>query len=529
MKKFEKLIFVILFFAILLLPTMIFFGVKENFCKLKGTEHRVEMPKFTYKGYYDSTYQKRYEEYFAKKFFLRNTCMKTKNQIYDFINFGKVHSGYSGKVIEGKDDVLIEAPYLSPYFTDSKVCEIGHEAELTNLSKLAKRFNELDIDFIVVLAPDKVGMYPEYVSDFHQWLYKADYTMPQPKFAQILEKYNIPYFDSATYLKGVQCKYEEPFFPVAGTHWNALAAGLAAEEAINVINKNKNASKPWQINPLSGLTEVKKTKYFENDIGNLLNLFHNKSLNKNKMYDPLFAKKGFPNRGKALVFGDSFSVEVAQYLIDSCMFEGVRNFYNQIPKKDVFISMMNDEVSVCVLVFNSLYCFNPTTYKINMVSSILSYLNEYTPDYDKKYENLKPGKLIDFAENNFMSVYGFYVNENWGRWSCDSHAKMICKTPWSSEKYHIKLSARFFSTVKYVDVYSDGDKITTLNVKKSEDEFVFIVPRSSDEDLLSLEFDIHDPGRPSEHLKTRDARNIGLGFKTLEFLTEEEYNAYSKD
>ena len=73
MKKITDILFPVLILTALLLPSLYFLGVEENFTRLYGAESIPKPVPLTVKNYASGTFQKNLDEIFGKKFFLRKS------------------------------------------------------------------------------------------------------------------------------------------------------------------------------------------------------------------------------------------------------------------------------------------------------------------------------------------------------------------------------------------------------------------------------------------------------------------------
>jgi len=73
MNKALKIVFASVFFALLALPTLHYFGVKEEWTPLYGWERKVGIPELTFAGFTNRTYQAQLTEEYSKYFFLRKS------------------------------------------------------------------------------------------------------------------------------------------------------------------------------------------------------------------------------------------------------------------------------------------------------------------------------------------------------------------------------------------------------------------------------------------------------------------------
>lgn len=251
----------------------------------------------------------------SKEFFLRNIAVKVTNQIYEWMNLGQMHSGYSYNIKTFDNGALVEEGYVTLYMRNEGYNEEINKEALLRIKRIKTKLEKQGIKSLLILAPDKLSLYKEKMPWYLYKLWRINVNPPMPKCKKVVDKYGIPCFDAYSYLEP-QLK-KGPMFSYAGTHWNALAASLIMEK---ILSDNG-----YRTNKCKGLQELEKKEYAEyadDDLGNLLNLCTNPIRRKNKSYRPLFNDREFKNNeGSIIIFGDSFTGQIATYLMQSNTFE----------------------------------------------------------------------------------------------------------------------------------------------------------------------------------------------------------------
>ena len=354
MKKATDIIFSALMLLLLLLPTLYFVGVKENFLRLVGAERIPSPVPLKLKTYVSKAFQRNFDEIYGKKFFLRNTFSRCKNQIYAFCNFGYFY--YSSKPIFGNRDGWLQGfSYVQYYHSGKQIREDGFQDCFRLLGKLAAEFKARGIDFIYVLATDKVLTYPERLPAFFS-LYLNKWSGPSPhsQYGKILEKYHVPYFDTHSFLYKFRDKVE--LFPVSGLHWNAPAACLTVAEMLRILNENKDNVNRYVLPGTARFEKITPSYYSENDLGSLINILLGPE---NIGLRPVFAQPAKRNNFDAIVFGDSFGGQISSAMQDARLFNRVINYNNRVPSSArVFLKELSN-AKLFVLVYTTPKYFNP--------------------------------------------------------------------------------------------------------------------------------------------------------------------------
>ena len=304
MRKLLDVVLLILTAGLFYLPPLCLFGVKENFVTLKGFEYPVKPESLSLDNYISKKYQSNFEKRFAMQFFMRKSFLKAKNQLYEWMNGGYFHSGYSGWIFTGRDGQLLERVYMTHYFGDFKFAETPDQVRnFIVIKQIADKLQAQGVDFVYVLAPDKVRMYPESLPAHLAVLEKRSGPIYAPYCAVAREKYRIPCFDAYSFLQPLKEKFE--LFPRRGTHWNALCAYLVADRIFRDLNVGKSAEARYPTPSMPKITRVSQSRYNDNDLQRLLNLiFDPEEYNVGTV--PTFPRIS-PLPKEAIVLGDSFA------------------------------------------------------------------------------------------------------------------------------------------------------------------------------------------------------------------------------
>ena len=170
MKKIVKVLYVVLFFAALAVPSLVFFGVKETWRKLYGWETVPAAPAFTAKGFADRSFQKTFSERFAKTFVPRTFFFVNVMQLHDWMNLGLFHYGYNRTLVEGEKGVLFEMPYVRFHLEhDRRTPKARYGRVLAKLREFDAYCASIGAEFVFLSMPDKPQVYPEYLPKWYRW------------------------------------------------------------------------------------------------------------------------------------------------------------------------------------------------------------------------------------------------------------------------------------------------------------------------------------------------------------------------
>ena len=498
-KKITDTLFASAVFLLLLLPSLYLLDVEESFVKLYGAERVPQGVPLTLRSYREKTFQKTFDEIFSKKFFLRKSFTKCKNQLYAWSNFGYFYFPWT--IFGGRDGWLFGQSYLACYYGNKPVDEKAFRPAFRLLGDLADEFGKRDIDFIYVLATDKVSMHPEMLPAFHSLYLKGRSETPHAAYSEILTRYDVPHLNSHAYLSGFKGKQD--LFPASGVHWNSRAACLTVAEALRVVNRGKEPQKRYIVPEPVRYDRTKHPHYDENDLGRLINVFYGPP---DAGCDPIFPPLEKANDCEVIVMGDSFSEQVARAFMDSRSFKRVVNYSNRVPSAEVVRRDLRG-VKLFVLVYTTPKLLNP---------------NERHGDLKKIFDVLvkepaPKGKLI-FGKKLFVNdldaraVGGFYVPEKNGRWAGERCSFELPVRPGSDIEFTFEgWPLTGDQSVRVVN--RRGEELAKLPLP-ADGRYKFTVPAReiSPDNVLSLRFEFSRAARPKN---VKDPRVLSFFFRSI--------------
>ncbi len=200
-----------------------------------------------------------------------------------------------------------------------------------NLLVLKKKFSKMNIDLIFVIGSNKQSVYSEFLPDIIN--HKKSSLTRADQINSIANEIDIKYIDTRFSLLKAKKEYKFPLYYKTDTHWNSLGAYIAYEDIINTVSDkgyivNDNFRKDLSIKSTenSGIGDLASFINYSGELNDSeinLNVPVNYS---NNIYKGYTAKNGnksaitklnintFP---KVVMFGDSFSVLMMQFLSES--------------------------------------------------------------------------------------------------------------------------------------------------------------------------------------------------------------------
>jgi alginate O-acetyltransferase complex protein AlgJ len=270
------LLFLILFPAILFF-LKILFGIHKLPKKLRpdyklyGIVNSLERPIFDIAHFKSHDIQTYLEDFLVRKLPLRSAFIRVTNQIY-YTFFDKSYS--SRDIIIGKNHQLFEKGYISGY-CGQIAADLNNDVKLqawaNHIQNLYTYFSNRGKTFVYIISPSKV----EYMPDAIPCRYhceKRGMSDHIKKFTTLLDERNIPYVNGPLLMKQATKLYGVSMFNRGGTHWNNLAASVAANEIIKKINNQGHV----HLSTLHFQYKMRKPKLedVECDLLALANLLH---------------------------------------------------------------------------------------------------------------------------------------------------------------------------------------------------------------------------------------------------------------
>jgi len=327
-----KTLFIALFFLAIAAPPLGLLGLR-GFVKIEGVELPVRKPVFTVDSLLSGKYLSGAAKHYERKMFCRGEMLKVKNMLFELLNFGCYHSGYSGNVIQGKCGYLFEAAYLEAkynpptrYHTPERRALIGATAKRLE-EELAKR----GVRFGFILAPSKAdvceGLVPDRYGKFSR---NPDGFDVYASYESLLSAQNIPFVNGKT-LCGLSNE-TGVMFAYSGTHWTVYGASLCVADMLGKLNAQYGLNVPA---PHAASTHFEKKPYdnTDRDLAFLLNLpWRYKT--RPSLYIHQEFEKLEPSPKAAFILGDSFCGQLHRALKESNAFPKIHFYSNRLPRRD---------------------------------------------------------------------------------------------------------------------------------------------------------------------------------------------------
>ena len=233
----------------MLLPLVIKYTV-VNFKseKLNGTFEPAVEVEFDWYLWWDGTYSDLKTKWINENFGLRNDLVRFNNQI----RFTVFKKSCTSDFIIGKDSYLYQLGYVEQYtgilYQGKKVLEDS----VKKIKQLQEELVKHNKHFLIVLAPSKARVYPEYLPDKDQQnkAEESNYSV----YKRLFDENGIHYIDVNQWFLQKKDTSTFPLFPKLGVHWSRVEAIRVADSINKYLERLSNSTIPLvQITKLNKL------------------------------------------------------------------------------------------------------------------------------------------------------------------------------------------------------------------------------------------------------------------------------------
>lgn len=310
MNKF-LLIAAILFCLFLALPLFqLATGVPPDYT-LQGVETTATRPAFTVAAWWDGSLQSGFDTWINQRIGLRGFLVRTANQ-FNFTLFRELPKRSGTQVLMGRDGMLFEKVYVDAYNQNGG----RPEKELRNVSystrRLQDRLAKDGIAFLLVIAPSKAEIYPEYLSAAADVAGRPGRRSNYDNFIGILRQDGVNLVDAhELFLQWKQESGTPLLFAKGGTHWNEYGAARVVEQITERLKELIGKDIPTV--KITGAVTNRTIVGSDNDLGELVNLWSGRPLAGPQVHPVAEVQPG-THVPDLLVIGDSFVFTLTNFM-----------------------------------------------------------------------------------------------------------------------------------------------------------------------------------------------------------------------
>lgn len=232
------------------------------FVSLDGAFSVTNYIPFSVDRWVNGEYQKNTENYLNDHFGFREFFVRLNNQVR-FSLFNKL-SNKTATI--GKNNFLYENAYISSYAGKDFIGKELIEENTRKIKFLQDTLATLGKQLLIVLAPSKARIYPEYISDSLKPNPISNYHEYVNGFTE--HKINFIDFNAIFLAKKKHAAY--PLYPTLGIHWSVLEGIRAYDTILNYLSNLSGRNLPDMI--ITKEVEKKELEDPDDDMGKNLNM-----------------------------------------------------------------------------------------------------------------------------------------------------------------------------------------------------------------------------------------------------------------
>lgn len=278
--------------------------------RLTGVEVEAPVPVWRGSSWFSGEFQSAYERRLNATIGFRSYFVRTHNHLYVSL-FRRQPPGAGTRIVIGKDRWLYEADYVRTYNRDADPGDDKRRRVLAEVKRLQDELRSRGIAFLVVLAPTKVEIYPEYLPDGvllpNREARRTEYDRLRP----LLDEYGIDHIDAHRLFQEKKTSQPHPLFAKGGTHWNHYGAGMVVERILEALGRASGKDVPRLT--CASVRVDRRPLRADNDLGDLLNIWFAGAIFGPQVH-PVFRVTGGADRPNVLMVGDSFVFTLADIL-----------------------------------------------------------------------------------------------------------------------------------------------------------------------------------------------------------------------
>lgn len=193
---------------------------------------------FQIENWFNGDYQKTTEEYLNEGFGFRNLYLRLYNQLK--FNVFKKTSTFG--VVIGKENYLYEINYINAHNAIEYIGDNAINDTIQRIKFLQDSLQTLGKTLLIVMAPSKAHIYPEYIPD--ELIKTPQNRTYYDAYTKGFTASNVNYIDFNQMFLNKKNKSEHLLFPQLGVHWSRLEAVLATDTILKYLSAKSQTPLP---------------------------------------------------------------------------------------------------------------------------------------------------------------------------------------------------------------------------------------------------------------------------------------------
>ena len=316
-----------LFVLVLLLPTIHSLTGWPPELPLQGAESEVPAPALRAGAWWQGTLQPEIDAWLNRHIGLRGRWVRAANQI-NYSLFRELPGGEGTKVVLGRAGFLFEKVYVDTYRQAGQSPEAKLREASAAVRRLQDRLAADGIAFLLVIAPSKAEIYPEFLPEEADAAGRSLRRSNYENMIGFLRQDGVNLVDAHRLF--LEWKREEGaplLFAHTGTHWNYYGAARVVEQILCRLRDLTGKDLPALA--VVGSETNRNVVGPDNDLGDLANLWTRQQLVGPQIH-PVREKVPGTYRPDILFICDSFGTQLTQLMARSKLYRQQDTyFYNK--------------------------------------------------------------------------------------------------------------------------------------------------------------------------------------------------------
>lgn len=359
-----------------------------NCWELNGFTKPIQPVELTYANYRNFKFQDYCKKKAEEKLGFKSLLVRSYNQVL-FSLFGEISND---DIVIGKDGHLFHKQYTDEYtgvtlkkkYGTIEKAKIAAMENVQETLRLIDTLKQRNIPVLIVLAPSKTAIYPEYLPD-----HIRDNASPFSLinyYASLYKQNGIPHIDFTPIFKEMKKNTSYPLYTRYGTHWDASTIPFVADTLLRKISEISG----FDLHAIQYLDSNYSRRYVlgsDKELDLLSNLLF--PMSREKIPNPIFKLK--PSQGtrkpKLLIVGDSYYTQLkgtcfkdAFEVVDYWKYN--EDAYSTEPKNTGKVDIINryqilSEVDVVVVMYTSVFAYEYLFGFANTVQQTLAHGDQY--------------------------------------------------------------------------------------------------------------------------------------------------------
>ena len=313
-----------LFVLLLLLPLIHALTGWPPDLPLQGVENEVSPPDLRGNAWWEGTLQPDIDAWLNRHIGLRGRWVRLANQInYSF--FRELPRGEGTKVVLGREGFLFEKVYVDEFRRAGQSPEAKLREASASVRRLQDRLAADGIAFLLVIAPSKAEIYPEYLPEEADAAGRPNRRSNYENLIGFLRQDGVNLVDAHELFLEWKREAGTPLlFAHSGTHWNHYAAARVIEQVTGRLRELTGKDLP--ATPVVGSETNQLIMGSDNDLGDLANLWSRQQLAGPQIH-PLRENQPGTYRPDILFVCDSFGTQLTALMTRSKLYRQQDTYY----------------------------------------------------------------------------------------------------------------------------------------------------------------------------------------------------------